>query len=109
MLTYPNTVNASGLLAAFFCFSYSRIGRHSKSLDTKKKVCGYCSGEFELLVNKMDGKGSVNRTPHTPRAPNRFALFVKENYDSVKKSAKWISHKDVMAQLSKDFAKAKLN
>ena len=87
----------------------SRIGRHSKSLDTKNKVCGHCRGEFELLVNKTDGKGTLSRTPHTPRAPNRFALFVKENYDSIKKSAKGISHKDVMAQLSKDFAKAKLN
>ena len=57
----------------------------------------------------MDGKGSVSRTPHTPRTPNRFALFVKDNYDSVKKSAQGLKHKDIMAQLSKDFAKTKLN
>ncbi|KAL3880125.1 hypothetical protein ACJMK2_032393 [Sinanodonta woodiana] len=28
------------------------VGRHSKSLDTEKKVCGYCHGNFELLSNK---------------------------------------------------------
>ena len=93
----------------YSCLLSYRIGRHSKSLDTKKKVCGFCNGEFELLVNKVDGKGSVSRTPHTPRTPNRFAMFVKDNYDSVKKSAQGLKHKDIMAQLSKDFAKTKLN
>ncbi len=86
-----------------------RIGRHSKSLDTAKKVCGHCNGEFELLVNsKPGGKGSVTRTPHTPRQPNKFALFVKENYDSVKKSAKGLKHKEIMGKLSEAFAQTKI-
>merc|ERR1711915_773502 len=71
--------------------SYS-IGRHSKSLNTEQKVCGYCYGKFELIVNsKGKGKGqSTSSTPgsKTPRTPNVFALFIKENYGSVKKSAK---------------------
>lgn len=27
------------------------IGRHSKSLDTEKKVCGHCYSRFQLVVN----------------------------------------------------------
>ena len=29
----------------------SSSGRHSKSLDTEKKVCGHCHGRFKLVVN----------------------------------------------------------
>ena len=76
-----------------------RIGRHSKSLDTKKKVCGYCHGEFELLTNKKQGL-----TPSTPRTPNKFAMFVKDNYDSAKKQHLGLKHKDIMRILSDEFA-----
>ena len=39
----------------------------------------------------------------TPRQPNKFALFVKENYGSIKKEKNLNSHKDVMQELSKNF------
>ncbi|CAF1110219.1 unnamed protein product, partial [Brachionus calyciflorus] len=39
----------------------------------------------------------------TPRQPNKFALFVKENYSSIKKDKNLSSHKDVMQELSKNF------
>ena len=39
----------------------------------------------------------------TPRAPSKFALYVKENYNSVKREAKLIAHKDVMQELSKKY------
>ncbi len=50
----------------------------------------------------------MTRTPHTPRQPNKFALFVKENYDSVKKSAKGLNHKEIMGKLSEAFAQTKI-
>ncbi|KAK2584723.1 hypothetical protein KPH14_007056 [Odynerus spinipes] len=60
------------------------IGRHSKSLDTEKKRCGHCYGKFELLVNKTTKSGTVQmQTPK--REPSAFALYVKNNYSSVKK------------------------
>ncbi|KAK2184594.1 hypothetical protein NP493_258g01034 [Ridgeia piscesae] len=71
------------------------IGRHSKSLDTKAKVCGYCRSPFVL----------VTRGTATPRTPNKFALFVKDNYGSVKRDNKAVTHQDVMRILSSDFAR----
>ena len=39
------------------------------------------------------------------RTPNKFAMFVKENFARVKKENEGFAHKDVMKQLSADFAK----
>ena len=78
-----------------------RIGRHSKSLDTATKVCGYCRNPFQLMVNNARGS---TRAPVTPKTPNKFALFVKDNYGDVKKGNKGMSHKDVMGTLSTQFA-----
>ncbi|XP_071534384.1 uncharacterized protein [Panulirus ornatus] len=102
--------------------SYS-IGRHSKSLDTERKVCGYCHGKFELVLNPKQGgrreigngrgseKSSLNTLtqvpPKTPRTPGVFAMFVKENYGSVKKSGQNLKHADVMKILSAEFGKMK--
>ena len=84
----------------------SSIGRHSKSLDTEKKVCGYCHGQFELVQNSTSRSSSRTdpMTPKTPRTPNRFALYVKENYNNVKQKDKSLKHGDVMKELSKQFA-----
>lgn len=76
------------------------ISRHSKSIDVSKVVCGYCKGSFELLLhNPKDPK-----TPKTPKKPNAFALFVKENYSSVKNSG-FNSHREAMKQLGEQFRK----
>ncbi|CAL4140815.1 unnamed protein product, partial [Meganyctiphanes norvegica] len=98
------------------------IGRHSKSLDTTKKVCGYCYGKFDVLLTSAINKGSQNenntpssntpstfQTPKaTPRTPNPFALFVKENYNTIKKSSGTnLKHGDVMKLLSAEFSKLK--
>ncbi|XP_064610050.1 germ cell nuclear acidic protein-like [Liolophura sinensis] len=84
------------------------IGRHSKSLDTVKKVCGLCRGRFELLVSGKSSTSSSKEasggTPYTPRAPSKFALFVKENYKTIKQSNSDFKHSDVMKALSKQFA-----
>ena len=78
-----------------------RIGRHSKSLDTARKVCGYCRSPFQLMVNTPRGPMAA-KTP-TGKTPNKFAQFVQGNYGRVK-SRGGMSHKDVMNALSADFA-----
>ncbi|XP_033743369.1 uncharacterized protein LOC117329510 isoform X2 [Pecten maximus] len=86
-----------------------RIGRHSKSLNTDTKVCGYCHGRFTLLSNT----GVSGSTPvgggSTPRTPNKFALFVKDNYGDIKKREQNLKHKDIMKILSQEFAKSKIS
>ncbi|XP_067661493.1 germ cell nuclear acidic protein-like isoform X2 [Haliotis asinina] len=79
------------------------IGRHSKSLDTDRKVCGKCHGRFEVRLSKNSASSSVSNTPNTPRTPNKFALFVKEQYGTYKKN-KDLKHKDIMQLLSQEFA-----
>ncbi|XP_071786981.1 uncharacterized protein [Asterias amurensis] len=76
------------------------IGRHSKSINTDKFCCAYCKGSIVLLppLNK-DGKVAKVRTP------NKFAMFVKENYGSVKKDNTSMKHADIMRLLSQDFSK----
>lgn len=39
----------------------------------------------------------------TPRKPNKFAMFVKENYGSLKKEKNLTNHQDVMKELGKNF------
>ncbi len=102
-----NEFDPANLAPHFIAIFACRVNRHSKSLHITANKCG-CGGSFQLLVNKVNKKGETVRTPHSPRPPNKFALFVKENYGSVKKSAKGLKHKDIMAQLSKDFAQTKL-
>ncbi|XP_012136730.2 uncharacterized protein LOC100878100 isoform X1 [Megachile rotundata] len=82
------------------------IGRHSKSLDTEKKRCGHCFGKFELLVNKTTKSGTVQvQTPS--REPSGFALYVKENYNTVKKERN-IRHAEIMKILGQQFSAIKI-
>ena len=117
----------------FFNFEFPRflgcgysIGRHSKSLDTKAKICGKCHGTFECRKNldyasgggtprsrggSASGFSSASSTPGggssapvTPRTPNKFALFVKDSYASTKKENSDLKHGDIMKLLGKEFA-----
>ncbi|XP_071452925.1 germ cell nuclear acidic protein-like [Hetaerina americana] len=83
------------------------IGRHSKSLDIQRKCCGICGGTFELFLNTKDEAGKS--VPKTLRTPNAFALFVKENYKTAKRTQDNLKHKDVMKLLSEQFAAAKIS
>ncbi|TRY67449.1 hypothetical protein TCAL_03735 [Tigriopus californicus] len=87
-----------------------QLGRHSKSLDTDRKVCGLCRGRFELLVNRKAGANTETPgrrvEPTTPRTPNKFALFVKENYKHVRLPG--VDHRDAMMMLSSQFALSKI-
>ncbi|KYM89459.1 Acidic repeat-containing protein [Atta colombica] len=83
------------------------VGRHSKSLDIEKKRCGYCYGKFELLINKITKSGTVQvQTPK--REPTGFALYVKQNYNSVKKEKSNMKHADVMKFLGQQFSAIKI-
>ncbi|KAG5263537.1 hypothetical protein AALO_G00265900 [Alosa alosa] len=68
------------------------IGRHSKSLDTQRFVCALCTGQLVLL------------TPANSRGPTPFAIYVKENYKTIRQQLTGQSHGDVMRKLSADFA-----
>ncbi|XP_033334265.2 uncharacterized protein LOC117225058 [Megalopta genalis] len=82
------------------------IGRHSKSLDVERKRCGHCFGKFELLINKTTKSGTVQvQTPK--RELNGFALFVKENYNSVKKDRN-VKHAEIMKILGQQFSAIKI-
>jgi len=105
------------------------IHRFSKSIDINKELCGLCHGRFEIILNNKNDKnkneeylddderfdrirnddyefnsksaGMIENA--VSRTPNKFALFVKENYGSVKKDKNLSNHKDVMQELSKNF------
>ncbi|XP_076176048.1 uncharacterized protein LOC143151112 [Ptiloglossa arizonensis] len=82
------------------------IGRHSKSLDIEKKRCGHCYGKFELLLNKTTKSGIVQvRTPK--KELTGFALYVKENYNVVKKKHNK-KHAEVMKILGQQFSAIKI-
>lgn len=76
-------------------------------MDIEKKRCGYCYGKFELLINKITKTGTVQvQTPK--KEPSGFALFVKQNYNSVKKEKNNIKHADVMKILGQQFSALKI-
>ncbi|XP_076282828.1 uncharacterized protein LOC143210139 [Lasioglossum baleicum] len=82
------------------------IGRHSKSLDVEKKRCGHCYGKFELLINKTTKSGTVQvQTPK--RELGGFALFVKQNYSSIKKDRN-VKHAEIMKILGQQFSAVKI-
>ncbi|XP_011502383.1 PREDICTED: uncharacterized protein LOC105365823 [Ceratosolen solmsi marchali] len=85
------------------------IGRHSKSLDLNKKRCGFCHGVFELLINKNTKSEKIKKkSTFQTKQLSGFALYVKENYQSVKQSRIAIKHGEVMKILSKQFSAIKI-
>ncbi|CAG9854724.1 unnamed protein product [Phyllotreta striolata] len=84
------------------------IGRHSKSLNTETKRCGYCYGKFELLVNKTNKKGETKAVAATPKKEaTGFARFVKENYGAHKTPSR--THGDVMKVLGQKFKELQID
>lgn len=76
-------------------------------MDIEKKRCGHCYGKFELLVNKTTKSGTVQvQTPK--REPSGFALYVKQNYGSVKKERNNVKHAEVMKILGQQFSAIKI-
>ncbi|KAF2894536.1 hypothetical protein ILUMI_11638 [Ignelater luminosus] len=88
------------------CF-YS-FGRHTKSVDTEKKRCGYCYGKFEIFINKTSKSGETRSVPVTPKkAVTGFALFVKENYATYKTPQ--LNHAQVMKLLGEKFNELRIS
>nr|SVE73482.1 EOG090X0464 [Daphnia atkinsoni] len=88
------------------------IGRHSKSIDTTTHVCPMCRGRLQLgqepaTSGAVKEEGAMAK-PKTPRTPNAFALFVKDNYGAIKSSRADLQHAAVMKLLSAKFAESKL-
>lgn len=93
----------------------------------EKKRCGYCYGEFQLIVNKINNNlvasnnfpvvytdplkelYSLNdeEKPKPSKKPSKFALFVKENYSSIKRENPLSKHGEIMKLLGEKFATTK--
>ncbi|RVE48723.1 hypothetical protein evm_006617 [Chilo suppressalis] len=91
-----------------YCYKCTKCGysipRHSKSIDITKKCCGYCRGTFELTLNKKTKDGAVISTPARKGETNEFAMYVKENYGTLKNGRK---HAEVMKMLGEQFSAKK--
>ncbi|XP_017650450.1 acidic repeat-containing protein [Nannospalax galili] len=78
-----------------------RVGRYTRSLNTKRFICARCKGHLVLLpLFRKDG------TPIVPHV-RPFAKYVQENYRAVFKETAGISHGDVMKKLSKNYFASK--
>ena len=65
-------------------------------------------GQIEVISEKGLQTPRRPQVPQTPkptpaRTPNKFAQFVKDHYNTIKKEKNLASHKDVMQELSKNF------
>jgi hypothetical protein len=68
-----------------------------------------CKGKLTLLVASLkNGKYELREDlgSRTPKTPNPFAKFVKQNYQYFRTPGS--THKDAMAQLSQKFSATKL-
>lgn len=94
----------------------------------EKKRCGFCYGEFELIVNKINNAKATNKfpvvyldplkelynlddiqkKPNLPKKPSKFALFVKENYRRVKQENINLKHGEIMKLLGSQFSVTKV-
>ncbi|CBJ26687.1 conserved unknown protein [Ectocarpus siliculosus] len=76
------------------------IGRHSKSIDVARQVCGRCKGRLVLFgTHGTDGKLKK------PRAATGFSLFVKERYAEVKGALPpGTKQQQVMKEMSRQWA-----
>jgi predicted SprT family Zn-dependent metalloprotease len=71
------------------------VGRHSKSVDVRRQVCGACGGGLEFLgAFRRDG------TPMRRRRPNAFARFVKLRFARARADMPGASHAEVMKRIS---------
>ncbi|CAM9574850.1 unnamed protein product, partial [Phaeothamnion confervicola] len=69
------------------------IGRHSRSIDVQKQVCGRCGGA--LVMRPL---------ATAPRKPSAFSLFVKERFASVRAERPGVGHGAVMTELGRIWA-----
>ena len=78
----------------------TEFGRHSDSIDVKRKVCGKCRAPIVAL-----GRFNADGTPAKPRAASGFSLFTKEHYKHTRKAN--MSHQETMNVLSAKYKEHK--
>ena len=78
-------------------------------MKSNKKDIDVCF-VFSILEPPSRIGGNLEATPtaKTPRTPNAFALFVKDNYAAVKSSRTDLPHSAVMKLLGAKFAESKM-
>lgn len=73
------------------------IGRHSKSIDVNRKVCGSCRGPLQYL-----GKFARDGSPSKRRQESEYSKFVQATFSSVKTQLgnPNATHSDVMKRIA---------
>ena len=73
------------------------IGRHSKSIDISKKVCGSCRGPLQYL-----GKFARDGSPSKKRQESEYSRFIQANFSSVKAQLgnPHVTNSDVMKKIA---------
>lgn len=68
---------------------YQEYGRHSKSIDVRKKVCGACRGHLVYLgrfVRSHDGQVSPAKARSPQKNVSAYSTFVKTHFHRVKQT-----------------------
>ncbi|KAJ1972838.1 hypothetical protein H4R35_004456 [Dimargaris xerosporica] len=71
------------------------VGRHSKSIDISRMVCGRCKSKLVLTDrkgNSLEGKPL-----------NRYQLFVKKHYPATKRQHPALKHAAVMKLVAEQY------
>ncbi|XP_037072820.1 acidic repeat-containing protein-like [Pollicipes pollicipes] len=86
------------------------FGRHSKSLDTQRKVCGRCHGRFECVLTAALERqaGAAPATPRTPEAKGVRSPLGKNNCSSAEQDAARLKSSEDMQLLGQQFAATKI-
>lgn len=85
------------------------IGRHSKSIDPSKHVCGRCNNRLIELGPVMNSNGISTPAGNnkSQRKLNDFAQYVQNNYSVCKKSNSSLKHAELMKILAAHYKRNK--
>ncbi|KAF4305501.1 SprT-like protein [Botryosphaeria dothidea] len=75
--------------------------RHSKSIDPAKHRCGSCKAELAQI------KPAV-RQKNPNKGPSEYQIFMKENFQRIRRENEGKSHKDIMEILGKEYREHKV-
>ncbi|CAF3521109.1 unnamed protein product [Rotaria sp. Silwood1] len=77
------------------------VYRHSKSLNVEIDFCGKCMGKFQLLLNN----NQTNEVQTPKKILNRYNLFIKEHFQTMKQTQPHLSTPQLMKHLSQEYKK----
>ncbi|KAH3763625.1 hypothetical protein Pelo_4521, partial [Pelomyxa schiedti] len=84
----------------------NEIGRHSKSINTSKEICGVCGGTLELVdLRSKTTAAAASRGTTLANDPSSFLYFAREQTPSVRaqleaKTGRKVTQKEVMQTLA---------